>query len=446
MAKLWAVIKREYLTRVQNKWFVISTIFVPIMLMVMMVLPAYLAMKSRASTRVGNVAILDATGTDLGEKIAATLAADSAARAAGAKPPEVRVVPDGDLAAAESLATQQTIKNTITGYLVLDSATISGRRARYAGRNASSIPDVERLRNVVRQTVLSQRLAAAGLDAKKIDSLTKFSLSFPAERITERGRGGSGASGLILGSVMAILLYFSIAIYGQNALRGVLEEKTTRVAEVIAASVRPETLLAGKVIGIGAVGFTQQIVWAASSVWLASQISPLMARMSSGARGGSAAAGQAASAAAPTLAFGDISAGIVIAFICFFVLGVTFYTSLFAAMGATVNSEQEAQQAATPIMILLIGSFIFFQPVLLNPTGRLAQVMSWLPFSAPIIMPLRMATVSLPWYEIVGSILSVALGCVLAVWLAARIYRVGLLMYGKRPSFRELVRWVRYAH
>src|SRR5688500_12765964 len=108
MAKLWAVIKREYLTRVQNKWFVISTIFVPIMLMVMMVLPAYLAMKSRASTTVGSVAILDATGTDLGQRIAATLAADSLARAAGAKAPEVRVVPDGGLAAAESLATQQT--------------------------------------------------------------------------------------------------------------------------------------------------------------------------------------------------------------------------------------------------------------------------------------------------------------------------------------------------
>jgi ABC-2 type transport system permease protein len=444
MAKLWAVIKREYLTRVQNKWFVITTLLVPVMLLVMMVLPAYLAMKSRASTSVGNIAILDATGTDLGARVAATLRADTTG--AAAPRPQLRVVTAEKLAEAESLATHEAMRKEITGYLVLDQQTVDGKRSRYAGRNASSIPDVERLQSVVRQTVLSDRMTRAGVDPKLVDSLTKVRMTMPAERISDRGRGGSGAGGLILGSVMAVLLYFSIAIYGQNALRGTLEEKTTRVAEVVASSVKPETLLAGKVIGIGAVGFTQQIVWAGMSLWLASQVTPFLTRMNAGARGASAQAAQAAGAAAPTMALGDISAGLIVAFVCFFVLGVTFYTSLFAAMGATVNSEQEAQQAAAPVMFLLVGSFIFFQPVLLNPTGKLAQVLSWLPFSAPIIMPLRMATVSLAWWEIAGSIASVALGCVLAVWLAARIYRVGLLMYGKKPSFRELVRWVRYAH
>ena len=110
-----------------------------------------------------------------------------------------------------------------------------------------------------------------------------------------------------------------------------------------------------------------------------------------------------------------------------------------------VSSQEDVQQAATPVMMLLIASIIFMQPVLLNPSSTLASVVSWLPFTAPIMMPLRMSLIAIPWYEIVGSLISVALGCWLAIWLSARIYRVGLLMYGKKPDMKELARWIRMA-
>jgi len=142
----------------------------------------------------------------------------------------------------------------------------------------------------------------------------------------------------------------------------------------------------------------------------------------------------------------EISILFAILLLVFFLLGFTFYASLYAAVGASVNTEQEAQQAVQPMLILLVATAIFINPILVNPTGQLARVMSLLPFSAPIIMPLRLSLVTVPWYELVGSLVGLALSCWGAVWIAARIYRVGLLMYGKRPSLKELRRWIVYAH
>ena len=126
-------------------------------------------------------------------------------------------------------------------------------------------------------------------------------------------------------------------------------------------------------------------------------------------------------------------------------LGFIFYSALFAAVGAMVSSQEDVQQAAMPVMIMLISSVIFMQPILLNPASALSRTMSLIPFSAPILMPLRMSLIAVPWYEIAASLSGVGLACIAAIWVSARIYRVGLLMYGKRPSFSELARWVRYA-
>ncbi len=163
-----------------------------------------------------------------------------------------------------------------------------------------------------------------------------------------------------------------------------------------------------------------------------------------GAVGGSAAATAAASGAAPmSFAFPTIEPYVIVALLLFFLLGYTLYASLFAAVGAMVSTQEEANQAVQPVMMLLIFSVIFMQPVMLNPTGRLSEVMSLIPFSAPIIMPLRMTATPVPPLQIALSLAGVALAALGAIWVSARIYRVGLLMYGKRPSMRELLRWVR---
>ncbi|MGI9139831.1 MAG: ABC transporter permease [Gemmatimonadaceae bacterium] len=427
MAKLWAVIKREYIERVRTKWFIIATVFGPLLFAALMIVPAWLTLKTKSAADISSTVIIDATNTGLGARVSESM------RGFGAGPeraPEVRVISPSQLSAAESLATAEVMRAAKSGYLVLDQQTTAGESARYAGRHASSLTAMEAVREAVRSTVLGYRLEAEGVSADRSRELTTGRLAFRTERITDEGRGGSGTVSAFFGLGIAFLLYMSIILYGQNILRGVIEEKTTRVAEVVVSSVRPETLLAGKVLGVGAVGLTQQLVWVATVVTFLTYRVQIFS---------------AFGIPAPPFQLPGVSPGDGLLLLLFFVLGFIFYASLFAAVGAMVNSDQEAQQAAQPVMLMLVAAAIFIQPVTFNPTGGLATTMSWLPFSSPIIMPLRLSIINVPTSELIGSLIVLLLSCLLVVWLAARIYRVGLLMYGKRPTLKELGHWIRYA-
>ncbi len=427
MAKLWAIIKREYLERVRSKWFVIATLFGPIFFSAIIIVPAWLSSRSRATSDIYNTTILDATGNGFGYRLALNIAGDSTIPG---RMPEVRVLAPSLLTQAESLATHQVMQKEKTGYIVVDQQTLAGEAARYAGRNATSIADMAQIKSAIRETILASRLEKVGLDNSRMKEITFIPLDFSTERITEKGRAGSGIASVMFGFAIGFLLYASIVIYGQTIMSGVLEEKTTRVAEVVISSVPTDTLLAGKVLGVGAVGLTQQIIWIVTTYILLKLRAPIMARFG-----------------APTMNFTlpDISLGAGIIFLLFFLFGFIFYSSLFAAVGSSVNSESEARQAASPLMIMIISTAVFIQPVLLNPTGTTARVLSLVPFSSPIIMPIRMAVIGIPPLELAASLGLLAIGCLVALWLASRIYRVGLLMYGKRPTIKEMARWVTYA-
>ncbi len=426
MAKLWTVIKREFLERVRTKWFIIVTIFGPVFFGVIMVLPAYLSVRGMKDVRVADIRIIDATGTGLGDRVATRLNGGPMGDAAAT---QVVVVTPDEVAAAESLATKDVMAKTRRGYLVLDSLTIQEQKASYAGRNASSLNELEIIRSALRSAMLGQRLEREGLDPKRVEALTRVKVDMSAERITDKGRGGSGIGSAIFGFLIAFLLYMMIVLYGQNILRGVLEEKTTRVAEVIVSSVSTDVLLAGKVIGVGAVGLLQQAVWLGSAAALYQFRAQIFATFGMPAM--------------PNLPLPAVPPSLIVALVLFFIFGYGLYAALFAAVGAMVSSQEDANQAAQPIIMLLVFSIIFAQPVMMNPTSRLAEIVSWVPFSAPIMMPMRMSAISIPWYELAGSLTGVAVTCALCVWLSARIYRVGLLMYGKRPTMRELARWIR---
>jgi ABC-2 type transport system permease protein len=427
MGKFWATTKREYLERVRTKWFIIATVFGPVLFGAITFLPSLMAMHTKASADVARIVVLDATGTNLGQRVANALGTPQAGSADGAI---VRVVTPDGLTAAESLATHEVMQNQKVGYLALDFQTVAGEKARYAGRNASSLSDMDRMESAVRKSVLALRLEQAGVDSAHVEALIGPKLSLESERITDAGRGGSGMVSVIFGFGIAFLLYMSILLYGQNVLRGVIEEKSSRMSEVIASSVPTDILLAGKVLGVGAVGLTQLVVWVGTGIAFLKLRVPILT---------------AIGAHATTLPLPSVSIGLGLMLLAFFVLGYVFYASLFAAVGATVSNEQDVQQAAMPVILLLVVSILFISPILADPSSRLAVILSWLPFSSPIIMPLRLSVISLPPLVIAGSMVVLVLGCAVAVWLAARIYRVGLLMYGKRPNLRELVRWVRYA-
>ena len=427
MAKLWAIIKREYLERVRSKWFLIATFFGPVFFSAIIIVPAWLASRSKATNDVYNTTILDATGAGFGHRLAVNIAGDSTR---ADRMPVVRLVQPADLTKAESTATREVMRKEHTGYIVVNEQTLAGESARYAGTNATSIADMAQIKTAIHNTILASRLEKVGLDNQKMKEITFIPLDFSTERITERGRAGSGMASVLFGFAIGFLLYMSIVIYGQTIMSGVLEEKTTRVAEVVMSSVPTDTLLAGKVLGVGAVGLTQQIIWIVTTYVLLKLRTPIMARFG-----------------APTMNFSlpDIGLGAGIVFLLFFLLGFIFYSSLYAAVGSSVNSESEARQAASPLMIMIVSTGVFIQPVLLNPTGTTAKVLSLVPISSPIIMPIRMAVTGVPPLELGASLVFLGIGCLAALWLASRIYRVGLLMYGKRPTMREMARWVSYS-
>jgi ABC-2 type transport system permease protein len=251
-----------------------------------------------------------------------------------------------------------------------------------------------------------------------------------AAAIPAAERGGSGEVRGFFAVGIAFLLYIAIFLYGQNVLRGVMEEKQTRVAEVVVSSVPATQLMAGKVIGVGAAGVTQLVLSVGASYATYRFRAPMLARFG-----------------LPQIPYDvpHIALGTALLLLLFFLLGYLFYAALFAAIGAMVSSETEAQQVQLPVAMLLVTSAIFIQPVMFAPESGTAVSLSLLPFSAPIIMPLRLSLIDVPPSQIALSIVSLTAGCFIAVWLAARIYRTGLLMYGKRPSLGEIARWVRQA-
>jgi len=424
MGKLFAVIRREYLERVRTKWFVVATVLGPVFFGALMILPALISSRDKASAGGTNILIVDATGVGLGERVASRLAGGIDG---GAKAPPVSVVAADAVAPAESLATRRVMSEELKGYLVLDSLTVAGSKARYSGSNTTAIFDMQRIERAVQREVMAMALEKNGIDPDVARTVLSTSVNVATERLTKAGRGGSGTLSFIVGIAVAFVLYTTIFIYGLNVLRGVLEEKQSRVAEVVISSVPASRLLAGKVIGVGGVGLTQLGLWLGMSFVMYQARQPILKFFG---------------AAQVPMGLPDISLGLGLIVFAFFVLGFMLYAGLFAAVGATVNSEQEAQQAQMPVVLLLITSIMFLQNILTQPDSMLSRVLSMLPFSAPIVMPLRMTVAPVPPSEVAIALLSVSLGAVGSVWLASRIYRVGLLMYGKRPSIREVFRWV----
>lgn len=451
MAKLLVVFRREYLERVRSKWFLLGTLLGPAFFLLVAGAPRLIGGRGEGTRDVARIEIVDATGAGLGARVVEALRE----RFPLSRAPYLTVVDSAELGVAQDRAVLRVQRDEVLGYLLLTAATLSGDSARYEGRNAHSFADVDAIRGAVRGQVLAYRMEREGIDAEKVAAFSRFRLTMHTQRIDDEGREKANQLGQIfLGYAVALLLYMMIVIYGQAIMRSVLEEKTTRVAEVVVSSVNTDVLLAGKILGVGFVAITQVLSWVVLSVAAIRYGGQFLfgeeGRAAAVATATGAAAGTASAGATPSL--GILSVGIppvplwaAVALFCCFVMGFIFYASLFAAVGAMVNSQEDVQQAATPVMLLLVSSVVFMGPIMANPGSAMARTMSMLPTSAPIIMPLRITLVPVPWFEVVGALSGVAAACAAAIWLSGRIYRVGLLMYGKKPSFAELARWIRYA-
>lgn len=419
MRKVRAVIRREYLARVRTKAFLFSTFGVPLLLVLAVGLPMYFSMKAERRER--RIAVIDRTGV-LYDRVRERLVA------AGY---QVERADAGDPAAEEGQI-QRVLSDEVEGYLLLDSATIAAGRARYVGESAPGQLRMLAMRQAVLGVALEERLARspAGDDAALLQLLAGGSLDV---QVLGAAEGAGSETQFAVGFVAAFLLYFLILFHAVSVMRAVLEEKTGRIVEVIISALRPAELMFGKVVGVGAVGLTQLAVWLAFGALLALWGAP------------------AAVATLPELAAQiDLerlapSAGLLALMLVLFLLGYFLYAALYAAIGAMCSSEQEAQQAQTPVVILLVAPIMLLAYVLEHPAATWSVALSLFPFFSPVLLMARAAGGTAQPWEIGAALLLLVAAVGGVTWVAGRIYRVGILMQGKRPTLPELWRWVREA-
>ncbi len=424
--KILAVIRREYLERVRTKAFWFATFLVPVFFLGYMFVQVAALRKTSGERK---IAVVDVTGRlakPLAEDLAEserTLQRDKPGRQGIHWIVETRPI-TGDIEKTKEVLRKEVLDKKIYGYLVLDPSLLEKERAEYYSISVSEFVALTQMKDAINRTILHQKIADQGLPASVGQDLEK-TVDLKTWKVTTKGVTEEKGAGIIAALVFMVIMYMTFFMYGFQNLRGVIEEKTNRIVEVIIASVRPTELMLGKIVGIGLVGLTQYLIW--SLVAMNLSLPAIAGMMAAGASG------------APTIPLSMIGY-----FLLFFILGYFLYASIYTAIGAPFNSDQEAQQLSMIPSMLIVSGMAVYPAVMNNPNGPVAVGASLFPFTAPLIMYLRTAIAEPPPWQIGLSIVILILSTIVMAWLAGRIYRVGILMYGKKPTIPEIMRWVRY--
>ena len=431
------ITKREYLQRVKTKGFWIATLILPLAIGAITVLPGLLISKSRSYQ---SVVVVDETG-----KVGVPFAARASARTGEAPKGgrqrglmqdesqsalfDVKVEPlAADRQAQRAELDRRVREKEIDAWLWIGPGVFEGNRVEYHARSVSNVFTQEALKDDLSNVVRRARLQQAGIDPERLEELTR-PVRLETQRVSEKGsRAEGGVVGMFFALGLFMILYVSMLIWGQQVMNGVLEEKGSRVIEVVISAVTAFELMMGKLIGICLVGLTQLGIWLGTmAVLTAPGIVATMALVPPGA-------------SPPSL-----TPAVLIHFILLFILGFFAFATLYAAIGASFNNLQEAQQAASIVAIFIVIPVMVMWPVINDPNSRMATVLSLVPLFTPLLMPLRIAIEMPPaWQLALAYVLT--LGFVVGmVWFCSKIYRVGILMYGKKPTFKEIWKWTRYA-
>lgn len=431
MNKIFAVIRREFIERVRTKAFILATLGLPLLMVFAMVVPA---MMMKGTDRTTRVAVIDATNDGTGAAIVAALQKPTFKDGARPKYAIEHVQRGGDVTTARDsllLRTSREVAEPLDGVMILPENTLAAGQVEYFGTNVSSFETMGELRRAISSVVVGTRLERAGVDAGVVTAATR-----PAELTTikvsdGKPTGESGEASFLLAYVMGFLLYISVVLFGQQTMMSVIEEKTSRIMEILASSLRPFQMLLGKVLGVGAVGLLQMSIWV-GTVYVVGQNRTVLAGLL-----------KVPVETMQAMPIPSIPTDLLIVFLTYFALGFLLFGALFAAVGSMVNSTQEAQQAISGvIMVIMVGFFGVFA-VIKDPSGGLGTTLSLIPFTAPFVMPVRWSMSSVPLPQLALSLVIMVATLLGVVWLAGRIYRTGILMYGKKPTLREVFRWVR---
>jgi ABC-2 type transport system permease protein len=434
MHKVWAVIRREFLERVRTKQFVIGTVLGPVLMALLFAAPLLLMRDARAK----RIVVLDAAAGSFGATVERALAQSTRDEEPDGEPRYLvtRVAADGRLGAIRDSLVALTDRPDlgeagVDGIVVVTDEALARDTLQYLGANVGSPGEMGALARTLRQAVIQERLTRSGIDPALVLNTVRPIEVATAKVSQGRLTGQSGEASFALAYVMAFVLYMALLLYGVQVMTSTVEEKTNRINEVLVSSLKPWELLLGKVVGVGSVGLLQLGIWATTAYVLASQRVAIAEAL-----GGSAAS-------VASMPIPNIPAGTLVVLVIFFVLGFFFYSAAYAAVGSTCNTMQETQQASLPVTLMIAAGLMTMFMLLDEPNGQLARVLSLIPPLAPFVTPVRNSLSPVPLGELALSIALTGLGVLAMAWLAGRIYRVGILMYGKRASVREILRWIR---
>ncbi len=421
------VARSELLRRIKTKSFILVTLLAPTLLIGVFALIAILTVSTFESDS-RTIGVVDHTGVVLDRLLAQEEDADLV------------------LIAADSSTVQAAVMaGRYDGYVTIPKGILDGEESlRYYAAEGGGYGVTSSLRFRVRRAVRNHLLDEAGVP-NEVRDIYRTSVSISSVQLDDEGEE-TGSQELYggLGALMAFLLYFALIFYGNTIFLGVMEEKRTRIVEVLLSSTRPFSLLMGKILGIGGMGLVQFSCWAVMIVGLTAAAGTVVGffmdptSLGLGARASATEMLDASGIVLPTLKL-----SVVVWFILFFVGGFLLYAGLFAAVGSMVDQPQDAQAVMLPVMLPLILPMLFISSLLESPNSTLAVVLSMIPVTAPVPMAIRLVVTNLPFWEVLLSFILLLGGIAGTMWVTSRIYRVGILMYGKKASLKDAVRWFR---
>ena len=440
--KIITVIKREYTTRVKSKGFVVSLFLMPVLMCGLVFLSSFLAIMEDRTKEMRKLAVVDETG-EIFTEMQAAIAGHSTFQHKGEL---VYQLQEASATTEEERAALRERINTkdLYAYLEIPKDVLASGEVRFYARTATNFEVQNALRRIISDIVRDRRFAESGYSRREVSQLMR-SVRFNAYAVkSSKGKDGGAevespiqtGARIGLGYLLVFVLYLFVIIYANSVMRSVLEEKTTRIVEVIVSSVKPHQLLLGKLIGVCSVCLTMFAIWVIFGVLLVMNIEPLL-----GIFGIDGLPMQF------TLVIGTIkasSAEILAYFFVYFIIGFFMYSTLYAVVGAICSSEEEAQQTAGPLTMLIVVPFILMFQLFRIPDSTLSVLLSHIPFFSPILMFMRINVLMPPLWEILLNVLLMCATVLLVTLISGKIYRVGILMYGKRPTLGQLWQWARY--
>ena len=437
MNHLPLIIQREYLNKVKNKSFIVMTILSPLIMIVLIAVIAYLSRLNNNTDR--TISVLDESG--LVESIFENT-----------EHLTYNILEDKSLEEAKELVK----RNDEYGLLYIppiNSLDSISNHVKFYSEESPSLTLIADLEGKLQKKLSDLKLLNDGVDIDKIKS-SRVNINIGQESFSgEKSSKIDSVLKLAFGGLAGYLLFMFIIIYGNMIMRSVIEEKTSRIIEIIISSVKPIQLMLGKIIGTSLAGITQFVIWLILGFLLLTIIPPILGIDMATVQSPQQEALQQAMQS-PEMNNGmqeGLQAiynlpltNLIVAFVFFFIGGYLLYSSLYAAIGAAVDSETDTQQFLLPVLMpLILAVYIGIFTVIEDPHGTVSTVFSFIPFTSPVVMLMRIPF-GVPWWQ---QILSLVLLCgtfILTVWFAAKIYRVGILMYGKKPSYKELIKWIKY--